>query len=146
MALNVDGEKRRTGHIGSSLTCPWTHEQGNERERNSPLHFPELLTCFLFQPAKAAEWFPGTWLGPGDPNVELCEKRLTFQSKCVTRKKGHFQEHLGPLSQVQVGPLDLRESLAARMSTGESSNHWRRQFYWWNWVYKLPSKHTKVKY
>lgn len=29
-----------------------------------------------------------------DPNVEPCEKRLTFQNKCVTRKKGHFQEHL----------------------------------------------------
>ena len=54
----------------------------------------ELLTCFLFQPEGAAVRFPGTWLGPGDPNAEPCKKRLTFPSKCVTRKKGHFQGHL----------------------------------------------------
>lgn len=63
--------------------------------QQQPNSVSELLTCcFLFQPARAAVWFPGTWLGPGNPNVEPCEKRLTFQSKCVTRKKGHFQEHL----------------------------------------------------
>lgn len=62
--------------------------------QQQPTVVSELLTCFLFQPQRPTVWFPGTWLRPGHPNVEPCEKRLTFQSKCVTRKKGHFQEHL----------------------------------------------------
>lgn len=62
--------------------------------QQQPESVSELLTCFLFQPEGAAVWFPGTWLGPGDSNAEPCEKWLTFQSKCVTRKKGHFQGHL----------------------------------------------------
>lgn len=62
--------------------------------QQQPKSVSELLTCFLFQPEGAAVWFPGNWLRPGNPNVEPCEKRLTFQSKCVTRKKGHFHEHL----------------------------------------------------
>lgn len=62
--------------------------------QQQPKSVSALLTPFLFQPERAAVWFPGTWLGPSHPNVEPCEKRLTFQSKCVTRKKGDFQEHL----------------------------------------------------
>lgn len=62
--------------------------------QQQPESVSELLTCFLFQSEGAAVWFPGTWLGPGDSNAEPCEKWLTFQSKCVTRKKGHFQGHL----------------------------------------------------
>lgn len=54
----------------------------------------ELLACFLFHPEGAIEWFPGTWLGPSNLNVEPCKKRLTFQNKCVTHKTGHFQKHL----------------------------------------------------
>lgn len=113
--------------------------------QQQPKSISKLLTCFLFQPEGASVWFPGTWLGPGHPNVEPCEKRLTFQRECVTHKKAHFQEHLA--TEPGAGWSPWPQGVTCRSDI----NRWKQQspgqiFYWWNWFYKLPSKHTKVKY
>lgn len=83
-----EGETTEPWGPGGNGTQSGGHMSTTAQEH---LRAPDLLPV---PPRGAAVWFPGTWLGPGEPNVEPCEKRLTFQSKCVTRKKGHFQEHL----------------------------------------------------
>lgn len=152
-----------------------------ERERGSFLHFPEdweegtrepwglggnctqsgghmsttaqqhLRAPGLFQSEGDTVWLPGTWLGPGNPKVEPCEKQLTFQSKSVTRKKACFQEHLAPWarcrfvpvtsgSHLQIGYQQVRGAVTGNFIDGIGFTNYPQNTLKWNIKYSpFPS-------
>lgn len=132
-----DWEKLGTQRKQRSIIWP-----GMSTTARECLRAPDLLPVPTWG---ATVWF--VYLaGARDPNVEPCEKRQYLQSKCATRKKGHFQgTYLATEPGAHWSPWP--QGVTCRSNV----NRWKEQslglaILLMELVYKLPSKHTKVKY
>lgn len=105
--LDVDGQKKEASRVGPTQEhktkgWKWSGKKGPRSLRKMPPNNFRVSTA-VQELRGAPDSLParGSWRGisrsclePSNPYAEPCEKRLTFHSKCVTHRTGHFQGHL----------------------------------------------------